>query len=66
MIDPLAPLAKFPRVALNARPTPLYHLPRLSERLGIDLWIKRDDLTDISLGGNKVRQLEYYFGDAMA
>ncbi len=46
--------------------TPLERLDRLSDELGIDLWLKRDDLTGLGLGGNKTRQLEFYFGDALA
>jgi D-cysteine desulfhydrase len=45
-------------------PTPLQFLPRVSEDLGISLYIKRDDLTDPGLGGNKLRKLEYYLHDA--
>ena len=45
-------------------PTPLERLPRLSEELGIDLWIKRDDLTGLGMGGNKLRKLEYLLYDA--
>lgn len=41
-------------------------LHRLSELLGIELWLKRDDLVSISFGGNKIRQLEFYFGEALA
>ena len=48
-------------------PTPLQHLPRLSEATGVEFWIKRDDLTgDVGLGGNKVRKLEYLLGQAVA
>lgn len=47
-------------------PTPLERLERLSDELGIDLWLKRDDLTGLGFGGNKTRQLEFYFGDALA
>lgn len=36
--------------------SPLYRLERLSSSLGIDLWIKRDDLIPQYLGGNKVRK----------
>jgi D-cysteine desulfhydrase len=39
---------------------------RLSDQLGIDLWLKRDDVTGLGMGGNKVRQLAFYFGDAIA
>ena len=38
----------------------------LSVSLGIDLWFKRDDLAEPSFGGNKSRQLEYYFGAAQS
>jgi len=47
-------------------PTPLSHLPRLSKELGIELFIKRDDLAGPTFGGNKSRQLEHYFGEAIA
>ncbi|HEX2762036.1 MAG TPA: D-cysteine desulfhydrase family protein, partial [Rhizomicrobium sp.] len=46
--------------------TPLEALPRLSQGLGIDLSVKRDDLTGIAFGGNKVRKLEFYFGKAQS
>lgn len=45
-------------------PTPLQFLPRVSEDLGISLYMKRDDLTDPGRGGNKLRKLEYYLFDA--
>lgn len=59
-----AKLAEFPRARLLTGPTPVERLDRLSDSLGIDLWIKRDDLTSLSFGGNKTRQLEFYFGQA--
>ncbi|MEO1689612.1 MAG: pyridoxal-phosphate dependent enzyme, partial [Pseudomonadota bacterium] len=55
-----------PRVRLVDGPTPLEPAPRLSEALGVELWIKRDDLAGPPLGGNKSRQLEYYLGAAQA
>ncbi|OYX59153.1 MAG: D-cysteine desulfhydrase [Brevundimonas subvibrioides] len=57
-------LARFPRLRLAHLPTPLEPLPRLSEALGIDLWIKRDDCTGLAGGGNKTRKLEFLLGDA--
>jgi L-cysteate sulfo-lyase len=57
-------LARFPRLRLAHLPTPLEPLPRLSETLGIDLWIKRDDCTGLAGGGNKTRKLEFLLGDA--
>lgn len=44
---------------INIDPTPLYRLNNLSEYLGIDLWVKRDDLISLYLGGNKVRKNLY-------
>lgn len=55
-----------PKVPLVLLPTPLHRLDRLSEDLGIDLWIKRDDLTGFALGGNKGRKLEYLIADVLA
>ncbi len=37
----------------------------MSADLGVDLWIKRDDLTGFALGGNKGRKLEYLLGEAI-
>ena len=56
----------YPRINIVSEATPLCFAPRLSEALGIELHIKRDDLAGPSFGGNKSRQLEYYFGAAQA
>ncbi|WP_088328326.1 D-cysteine desulfhydrase family protein [Lacimicrobium sp. SS2-24] len=54
------------RLSLGTLPTPVEPLQRLSEQLnGPPLWIKRDDLTGLALGGNKTRKLEYILCDAM-
>ena len=45
-------------------PTPLEYLPTISKELGVEFWIKRDDLTNLGLGGNKLRKLEYILADA--
>jgi L-cysteate sulfo-lyase len=59
-------LAKFPRVRLAHLPTPLEPMPRLSEMLGgPEIWIKRDDCTGLSTGGNKTRKLEFLMAEAM-
>jgi D-cysteine desulfhydrase len=55
-----------PRVALARLPTPLVHLPRTSEILGVELYLKRDDLTGVELSGNKVRKLEFLLAEAQA
>src|SRR5437899_12009107 len=55
-----------PRVELAYAPTPLVHLERLSQELGVELWIKRDDLTGLLESGNKIRKLEFLVGEALA
>lgn len=45
-------------------PTPLEYLPGVSRDLGINLYLKRDDLTGYGMGGNKLRKLEYFLYDA--
>jgi len=59
-------LLALPRTPLAATPTPLQPAFRLGEALGVELWFKRDDLTGLGLGGNKVRALEYLMADALA
>lgn len=54
------------RVPLAILPTPCHRLERASAELGIDLWIKRDDLTGFAMGGNKGRKLEYLMAEALA
>ena len=62
-----ATLDALPRVQLANLPTPLDFCPRLTEHLGgPDIYIKRDDLTGLALGGNKTRNLEFLFGEAVA
>lgn len=55
-----------PRIDLAHLPTPLEKLSRLSNLLGIELWVKRDDLTGAELSGNKVRKLEFLLAEACA
>jgi len=57
-------LKRYPTVDLGLRTTPIEALSRMGEMLGISLFAKRDDATTMSIGGNKVRQLEYYLGAA--
>ena len=57
-------LADYPRVPLSILPTAIEPAPRLSAEFGLELFIKRDDLTGLAFGGNKTRQLEFYFGAA--
>jgi len=59
-------LKKFPRAALATLPTPLDDAPRFSHALGgTRVLIKRDDLTGLALGGNKMRKLEFLLADAI-
>ena len=57
-------LQDFPRICLAALPTPIQKLENISRLLGTNIYIKRDDLTGIGLGGNKVRKLEFLLADA--
>lgn len=59
-------LERFPRVAIGHLPTPLEPMPNLGRDLDLTLYVKRDDCTGIGFGGNKVRQLEYNLGEALA
>lgn len=64
-------LARFPRIRLGHLPTPLEPMENLSRHLagpggGPNLWVKRDDCTGLSTGGNKTRKLEFLMADARA
>lgn len=58
-------LARFPRRFIAHLPTPLERLDRLTKELGgPEIWIKRDDCTGLSTGGNKTRKLEFLMAEA--
>ena len=57
-------MKEFDKIPLGIYPTPLHRLPNLSRELGTNIWIKRDDMCGVALGGNKVRKLEYLLADA--
>lgn len=59
-------LERYPRMVLTRLPTPLQHLQSLSTKLGLEVLLKRDDLTDLALGGDKPRKLEYEVARAQA
>lgn len=60
-------LTEFPRIRLAHLPTAIEHMPRLSTVLGgPEIWIKRDDCTGLSTGGNKTRKLEFLMAEAQA
>lgn len=59
-------ISKFPRLHFAHLPTPLEPMQRISKALGgPNLWIKRDDCTGLSSGGNKTRKLEFLMADAV-
>jgi 1-aminocyclopropane-1-carboxylate deaminase len=52
--------SRFRRMKLGFWPSPIHPLPRLSRKLGIEVWAKRDDVSSgLAFGGNKVRKLEW-------
>ncbi len=55
----------FARVSLGVFPTPIHRLDRISELLGAEIYIKRDDMTGLGLGGNKTRKLEFLLAEAL-
>ena len=57
---------EFAKVSIGIFPTPIHKLENISRELGVDVYVKRDDMTGIGLGGNKVRKLEYLLADAKA
>lgn len=58
-------MVELPRYPLALLPSPVHRLDRLSAELGVDLWIKRDDLNGFALGGNKIRKIEYFLQAAL-
>ncbi|MEX0730831.1 MAG: D-cysteine desulfhydrase [Aquisalimonadaceae bacterium] len=59
-------LSRFNRLHFAHLPTPLEPMKNLSAHLGgPNIWIKRDDCTGLSSGGNKTRKLEFLMGDAL-
>ncbi len=66
---PIPPaIAALPRVDLTGGPSPLVPARRLSAALGdrAEIWIKREDLLPLAFGGNKLRNLEFLVGAALA
>ena len=60
----MKPLSSFPKVSLGTFPTPIQRLDRISQLLNVNVYVKRDDLSGLGLGGNKIRKLEYLLADA--
>lgn len=53
------------QLQLAQTPTPLQRLSRVSAAVGVNIWVKRDDLTGCTLSGNKVRKLEFTLAHAL-
>lgn len=58
-------LANISRLDLVGAATPLQRLDRLSDYLGREIYIKRDDVTPLAMGGNKLRKLEFLAAEAL-
>lgn len=58
-------LHSLPRLTLGNWPTPLAYARRLSKSLNCPIFVKRDDMTGVGAGGNKVRKLEFQLAEAM-
>ena len=57
---------KLPYISLGNFPTPVEKLEKMGSKLGLDnLYIKRDDISGTTYGGNKVRKLEFVLGQAL-
>jgi len=66
-LDKLGNFKQRPRAQLGHLTTPLEAMPNLSQAIdAAELYIKRDDCTGLGMGGNKVRQCEFYLGEAIA
>lgn len=58
-------MKSFPKINICLLPTPIHKLENISRDTGVDIYIKRDDMTGFGLGGNKLRKLEYLAYDAI-
>ncbi len=54
------------KLSLGLFPTPIHKLENISRLLNVEVFVKRDDMTGLGLGGNKVRKLEYLLAEARA
>jgi D-cysteine desulfhydrase len=66
LVDACPGAAGLHRAELGLVRTPVQAWEAGSWRLGVELWVKRDDMSTAAFGGNKPRKLEYLIGDALA
>lgn len=66
-MDILEKIEELPRIELGSLPTPIERLQNFEKKLGVNnIYIKRDDLTGLGPGGNKIRSLEFILGEAVS
>jgi len=59
-------LEALPRFHLAEFPTPIHYLESFSKACnGPAIFMKRDDITSLGMGGNKTRKLEFLIGEAL-
>lgn len=58
-------IKSIPKIPVAILDTPIQMLDRLSQKLNIQLYIKRDDLNGLAFGGNKLRKLDYFICEAL-
>lgn len=58
-------MSEFKKLNLAFLPTPIQKLPKISEELGVNLYVKRDDVTGGETSGNKIRKLEFTVAKAI-
>ena len=66
LVQQLPSLSQHHRLPLYDDASPLQHMLNSSRSMGVQIDVKRDDLLPLAMGGNKVRQLEFYLGQAKA
>jgi len=60
-------LENLPRFHLAEFPTPIHYLASFSKACnGPAIFMKRDDITSLGMGGNKTRKLEFLIGEALS
>lgn len=65
-VDAMGNYKTYEKVPLGIFPTPIQKLDNISRALGVQVYVKRDDMTGLGLGGNKIRKLEYLLAQARA
>ena len=53
------------RLKLADLPTRIEKLERFSERTGLNVYVKRDDMSGMEWSGNKIRKLEFSIQEAL-